>query len=60
MTQSGGWPLTIMMTPDKKPFFAATYIPRETKYGRVGLLEMIPEVQFRWLTRRAEVISTAR
>jgi hypothetical protein len=59
MTQSGGWPLTIMMTPDKKPFFAATYIPRETKYGRVGLLEMIPEVQTLWRTRRAEVISTA-
>ncbi len=39
MTQSGGWPLTIMMTPDKKPFFAATYIPKETKYGRAGMLE---------------------
>ena len=30
MTHSGGWPLTIFMTPDKKPFFAATYIPKET------------------------------
>jgi uncharacterized protein len=59
MTQSGGWPLTIMMTPDKKPFFAATYIPRETKYGHVGLLEMIPEVQFLWQTKRADVISAA-
>jgi len=59
MTQSGGWPLTIMMTPDKRPFFAATYIPRETKYGRVGLLEMIPEVQVLWRTKRAEITSTA-
>jgi len=32
MTQSGGWPLTIIMTPDKRPFFAAAYIPRESKY----------------------------
>ncbi len=59
MTQSGGWPLTIMMTPDKKPFFAATYIPKETKYGRVGLLEMIPEVKTLWQTKRADVISAA-
>ncbi|MRR16134.1 MAG: thioredoxin domain-containing protein [Deltaproteobacteria bacterium] len=59
MTQSGGWPLTIMMTPDKKPFFAATYIPRETRYGRVGLLEMIPEVKLIWQTKRGEVLSAA-
>lgn len=57
MTKSGGWPLTIMMTPDKKPFFAATYIPRETKYGRVGLLEMIPEVKTLWQTKRPDVLS---
>ncbi len=59
MTKSGGWPLTIMMTPDKKPFFAATYIPRETKYGRIGLLEMIPEVQSLWQTKRERIISAA-
>jgi uncharacterized protein YyaL (SSP411 family) len=59
MTQSGGWPLTIMMTPDKKPFFAATYIPRETRYGRVGLLEMIPKVKSLWQTKRADVLSVA-
>ncbi len=59
MTRSGGWPLTIMMTPDKKPFFAATYIPRETRYGRVGLLEMIPEVKLLWQTKREDVLSAA-
>ncbi|KAF0159747.1 MAG: thioredoxin domain protein [Syntrophaceae bacterium] len=59
MTQSGGWPLTIMMTPDQKPFFAATYIPRETRYGHVGLLEMIPEVKSLWQTKRADVISAS-
>ena len=59
MTQSGGWPLTVMMTPDRKPFFAATYIPRETKYGRVGLLEMIPQVAGLWNTRRSDVLSAA-
>ncbi|MEE9911163.1 MAG: thioredoxin domain-containing protein [Deltaproteobacteria bacterium] len=59
MTQTGGWPLTVMMTPDKKPFFAATYIPRETKYGRVGLLEMIPEVRSLWHSKRADVVAAA-
>jgi len=48
MTQSGGWPLTIVMTPDKKPFFAATYIPRETRYGRMGLAELIPRIKKMW------------
>ncbi len=45
MTQSGGWPLTIMMTPDQEPFFAATYIPRTTRYGRAGLLEIVPRIK---------------
>jgi len=36
MTGSGGWPLTIIMTPDKKPFFAGTYFPKETRHGRMG------------------------
>jgi len=42
MTGSGGWPLTIIMTSDKRPFFAATYIPKETRRVRTGMLELIP------------------
>jgi len=59
MTQSGGWPLTIMMTPDKQPFFAATYIPDVSRYGRVGLREMIPAVKKLWQERRADLLSDA-
>ncbi len=59
MTRSGGWPLTIVMTPDKQPFFAATYLPKETKYGRTGMLEMIPKIKSLWQTRRADVLSAA-
>ena len=59
MTQSGGWPLTIMMTPDQEPFFAATYIPRTTRYGRAGLLEIIPRIKEIWKTKRADVLSAA-
>ena len=44
MTGSGGWPLTIILTPDKKPFFAGTYFPKESQYGRIGLKDIIINV----------------
>ena len=59
MTQSGGWPLTIIMTPDKKPFFAATYIPPETKYGHTGLMDIIPRIKFLWQNKRADLLSAS-
>jgi uncharacterized protein YyaL (SSP411 family) len=59
MTGSGGWPLTIIMTPEKVPFFAATYIPRENRFGRVGMLDLVPRMSEIWTTRREEVAGTA-
>jgi hypothetical protein len=59
MTQGGGWPLTIMMTPEQKPFFAATYIPRENRYGRTGMLELIPRVRSLWREKRAALFDAA-
>ena len=59
MTGSGGWPLTIVMTPDKRPFFAATYIPKETRFGRVGMLELIPRIREVWANRRQEALDSA-
>jgi hypothetical protein len=59
LTGSGGWPLNIMMTPDKKPFYAATYIPRETRQGRVGMVDLIPRVKDMWETRRSEILGAA-
>jgi uncharacterized protein len=59
-TGSGGWPLTILMTPDKTPFFAGTYIPKEGKYGRAGLKELVPQVAMLWNTRREELLKAAR
>jgi len=60
MTGSGGWPLTIIMTPDKKPFFAATYIPKETRFGRTGMLDLVPRIQEIWTTRQSEVLDSAQ
>jgi uncharacterized protein YyaL (SSP411 family) len=57
MTGTGGWPLTVILTPDKKPFFAGTYIPRESRFGLEGLTELIPRIRDVWATRRAEAFS---
>ncbi|MEA4814047.1 MAG: thioredoxin domain-containing protein [Oscillospiraceae bacterium] len=55
MTGSGGWPLTIIMTDDQRPFFAATYLPRSSRYGMAGLLELLPEIARQWRDNRDEI-----
>ena len=57
MTGGGGWPLSIIMTPDKKPFFAATYIPREDRFGLIGMLELIPRIRELWTTQQGEALT---
>lgn len=48
MTGSGGWPMTVMMTPDKKPFFAGTYFPKTGRFGRPGFVEILQRVTQLW------------
>ncbi len=55
MTGSGGWPLNIIITPDMRPFYAATYIPKESRFGRAGMLEMIPQIRDIWKSDRNRV-----
>lgn len=55
LTGGGGWPLTIVMTPDKKPFFAGTYFPKEGRFGRAGLKEIIPQMKEMWTNKRDDV-----
>lgn len=59
MTGSGGWPLTLFLTPDKKPFFAGTYFPKESRHGRIGMLELIPRINDVWNTKNNEIINSA-
>jgi uncharacterized protein YyaL (SSP411 family) len=59
ITGSSGWPLTIIMTPDKKPFFAATYIPKNNSFGRVGLMELLPRIRDMWWSKRRELQTSA-
>jgi uncharacterized protein YyaL (SSP411 family) len=45
------------MSPSKKPFFIASYIPKDDRYGTVGMLSLVPQIQQIWKTRRAELES---
>jgi len=59
MTGSGGWPLTIIMTPDKKPFFAGTYFPKHSRPGRIGMMDLVPRVKEVWATQQTDVLNSA-
>jgi uncharacterized protein YyaL (SSP411 family) len=59
MMGRGGWPLTIIMTPDGKPFYAGTYIPKERRFGMPGMLEVLPRVAELWRDGRAELLHAA-
>ena len=58
MTGSGGWPLTIIMTPEKQPFFAGTYFPKDRRSGRPGLLQLLPIVNDAWTNKRDEIMKS--
>jgi len=59
MTGSGGWPLTILMTPDKNPFFAGPYLPKESRFGRLGLIDLIQRVKSMWNNQKNELLSSS-
>ncbi len=59
MTGSGGWPLTVIMTPDKKPFFAGTYFPLRNKYGRIGLIELLNRLTAIWNEEHDTIVKRA-
>ncbi|MFW6402025.1 MAG: thioredoxin domain-containing protein [Desulfohalobiaceae bacterium] len=56
----GGWPLSIFLTPEKKPFLAATYIPKHSQPPQQGLLELIPVLQDLWQNQRQKVLDAAQ
>jgi len=58
LTGGGGWPLTVILTPDKRPLFAGTYFPKESRFGLVGLKDLIGRVAEAWKSRRSELLSS--
>jgi uncharacterized protein YyaL (SSP411 family) len=59
MTGQGGWPLTVVMTPDGKPFFGGTYFPPEDRFGRPSFKRIILSLEAAWQSRREEALKSA-
>ena len=60
MGRNCGWPLNVIMTPDKNPFFVASYIPKDNRYGTVGMLSLVPQISEIWRTRKDEMESIGK
>ncbi len=60
---SGGWPMSVFLLPDRRPFYAGTYFPPESNYGRPGFLDLLKQINVLWqedrtrLTDNAEVVT---
>jgi len=59
LTGSGGWPLSVVMTPDKRPFFAGTYFPKDSFPGRIGMRDLILRLRELWDSERERVLASA-
>jgi len=59
MGEQGGWPLTMFLTPDGKPFWGGTYFPRESRYGRPGFTQVMEAVDKAWREKRASLNQSA-
>jgi uncharacterized protein YyaL (SSP411 family) len=55
MGRSCGWPLNVIMTPDKTPFFVASYIPKRSRFGLAGMMDLVPQIREAWRTQRSEL-----
>ena len=60
MTGSGGWPMTVFLTPDLQPFYGGTYYPPEDAYGRMGFRRLLHAIENAWSTKRDEVLTSAQ
>ncbi len=59
LNQRGGWPMSVFMTPDRKPFFGGTYFPPVDRGGRVGFKTLLLRVSDLWNTKRADLETDA-
>ena len=60
MGKNCGWPLNIIMTPEKHPFFAASFIPKHDKFGAQGMMSLIPIINDFWKNRKSEAENYGR
>ncbi|MFQ5519607.1 MAG: thioredoxin domain-containing protein, partial [Mariprofundus sp.] len=59
MIGRGGWPLNVLLTPDKKPFYAATYMPKNGRFGRIGLMQLAERIGTMWQQDRQKIEESA-
>jgi uncharacterized protein YyaL (SSP411 family) len=59
LTGHGGWPMTVLLTPERKPFFAGTYFPKHGRGGRPGMMDLLPNVARSWKEDRSRVDTSA-
>lgn len=59
LTGHGGWPLTVIMTPDQKPFFAGTYFPKKSKYNLPGLIDILNSIIKQWKDSRSKLVASS-
>lgn len=57
LTGQGGWPLSVFLTPEKKPFFAGTYIPKHSRFGISGMMELLPRLAQLWRQKRKQTLA---
>jgi len=58
-TGSGGWPMSVWLTPDLKPFYGGTYFPPSSKWGRPGFIDILQEIGRVWKAERGQVVESA-
>jgi uncharacterized protein YyaL (SSP411 family) len=58
-TGSGGWPMSVWLTPDLKPFYGGTYFPPSSKWGRPGFVDVLREIAQVWASQREKVRESA-
>jgi uncharacterized protein len=58
-TGSGGWPMSVFLTPDRKPFFGGTYFPPDARYGRAGFPDILQQLAQAWRDRRDDLVAAS-
>jgi uncharacterized protein YyaL (SSP411 family) len=57
--EQGGWPLTMFLTPDARPFWGGTYFPKEPRYGRAGFTQILDAIHRAWQEKKSEITTDA-
>jgi uncharacterized protein len=58
-TGSGGWPMSVFLTPDLKPFFGGTYFPPDPRHDRPGFLQLLQQISRLWQEKKADIAASA-